>query len=119
MATNQLYQESIDFISNNINVSTAKVPRQLLEYWHTPEDVTDYSERLVSLTSFLIFQYAFEIYCKTLGKEKQLSLLDTLAMFGQFQLLISIALGKQKDVTCNPVNLFDFDNYSSLNINIL
>lgn len=114
--TNSIHQESIDFISNNINAKTSEIPKHLLEYWYFPGDITDYFEKSSNLSSFFLFQHAFDTYNKTLGKEMKLSSLDAIAMFGMFQILIGIALGKETEVTCNPVDLFDFDNYSKLNI---
>ena len=119
MATNQLYQESIDYISNNINVSTAEIPKQILEYWHTPEEFTDSFKQASNLNSFFIFQHALESYYKTLGKEMQLSPLEGIGLYEQFQLIIRVALGKEKAVKINPIDLFDFENYSKLNITIL
>ena len=119
MATNLLYQESIEFISNNINVPTAEIPEQLLEYWHTPEEITNSFKQVSNLRSFLIFQYALEAYYKTLGKEIDLSPIEGIGLFEQFQLIIRVALGKEKAVKINAIDLFDFDNYSKLNITIL
>lgn len=119
MATNQLYQESIDFITNNINVSTAEIPEPLLEYWHSPEEMTNSSKQVSDLNSFFMFQHALETYYKTLGKELEFSSIEEIGLFEQFQLIIRVALGKEDAVKINPIYLFDFDNYSKLNITIL
>jgi len=119
MATNQLYQKSIDYISNNINVSTAEIPKQLLEYWYTPEEITGSSKQVSNLNCFFIFQHALETYYKTLGKEIDRSPIERIGLFEQLQLIIRVALGKEEAVKINPINLFDFDNYSKLNITIL
>jgi|GEM_PF-3259506 len=120
MATTPLYQESIDYITDNINAPTSKIPKNLLEYWYVSEDIADYMSSLKDVSSFGVFLHAYETYTsKTLGESKSLSSLDSILMFGQFQLLIGIALEKEKDVACNSINLFDFDNYSKLNITVL
>lgn len=117
--TNPFIKESIDYITQNINARTSEIPKHLLEYWHISEDVADYFCTKVDLSSFYIFLHALKTYNKTLGKETGLPTLDVMAMFGQFQLIIGLALGKETEVTCNPINLFDFDNYTNLNITII
>jgi hypothetical protein len=117
--TTSIHEESIDFITHNINAKTSEIPRHLLEYWYTPGDVADHLELATDLHSFFLFQYAFETYYKTLGKEIQLSPLKGIGLFEQFQLIIRVALGTEETVKINPINLFDFDNYSKLNITIL
>lgn len=119
MKTTSIHQESIDFISNNINVPTAEIPKQLLEYWHTPKEITNSSKQVSNLNSFLVFQHALEIYGKTLGKEMQYSPLEEIGLFELFQLIIRVTLKKEKAVKINPIDLFDFDNYPKLNITIL
>jgi len=114
--TKSIYQESIEYISNNINAKTSEIPTRFLEYWYTPEDVIDYFEKSSDLHSYFIFLHAFNIYYKTSWKKKKLSSLDYIAMFVLFQIIIGVALGKEKEITINPVNLFDFDNYSYLNV---
>jgi hypothetical protein len=116
--TSSIQQESIDYISNNINVKTSEIPRHLLEYWHTPGDIADL-EQSPDLNSFFIFQHVLELYYKTLGKEMQLSPLEKIGLFEQFRLIIRVALGKEDTIKINPIDLFDFDNYSKLNITIL
>lgn len=114
--TNPLIQESIDYITQNINAQTSEIPKHLLEYWYISEDIADYFRTKGDVSSFYIFLHAFKTYNKTLGKEIELPTLDAMAKFGQFQILIGLALGKETEVTCNPINLFDFDSYSKLNI---
>lgn len=113
---NPLIQESIDYITENINAQTSEIPKHLLEYWYISEDIADYFSTKGDVSSFYIFLHTFKTYNKTLGKEIELPTLDIMAMFGQFQILIGLALGKETEVTCNPISLFDFDNYSNLNI---
>lgn len=107
----QLHQESIDYISNNINANTSEMPKHLLEYWHTSEDIDVYSKSDTSINFFLIFLHAIETYNETLGKEVELSSLNAAAMFGLFQILIGIELGVRTKVKCDPINLFDFEKY--------
>ncbi len=118
MAKNPLIQESVDYITNNINAPTLEIPSYLLESWYVSENITDYLTNGEDVSAFFIFLHAFDTYNKTLGKTVQLSSLDSMAMFGQFQLLITLALDKETKSTCNPINLFDFDNYSKLNITV-
>ena len=89
--TNSILQESIDYISNNINAKTSEIPRCLLEYWYMPEDTTDF-EQSSDLHSFFIFQYALETYCKTLEKEIESDTLKILGLFGQFQIIYGVLL---------------------------
>lgn len=112
--TNSIHQESIEFISKNINAKTHDIPKHLLEYWYTSED----TDNCININSHYFFYYAFKTYYGTLGKEIEPSGFEGKVMFEQFQLLIGIALGKACGVTCNLVDLFDFDNYSKLNITI-
>lgn len=118
MATNTFIQESIDYISNNINAKTTEIPKHLLEYWYVPSNITDYTNEQKVLVPYRIFLHAFDTHNKTLGKEIKLSPLDSINMFEMFQILIRVALGKETELTCNPINLFDFDNYSKLNITV-
>jgi len=114
--TNPINQESIDLITHNINVKTSEIPKHLLEYWCVPEQIENYVE---NSAPYVIFLHAYKAYCKTLGKEIQLSSLEQIGLFEQFQLIIRVALGKEDAVKITPIDLFDFDNYSKLNITIL
>ncbi|MDH6343751.1 hypothetical protein M2480_002916 [Parabacteroides sp. PFB2-12] len=107
----QLHQESIDYITNNINANTTEIPKHLLEYWHTSEDVDVYSKSDTSISFFLIFLHAIETYNETLGKKVELSSLNAAAMFGLFQILIGLELGVETKAKCDPINLFDFESY--------
>jgi hypothetical protein len=71
------------------------------------------------LTPQLFGVIPHKAYYKTLGKEIQLFPLELIGLFKQFQLIIRVALGKEDAVKINPIELFDFDNYSKLNITIL
>ncbi|MDL2230222.1 hypothetical protein LJB87_00310 [Alistipes sp. OttesenSCG-928-L06] len=115
----QIHQESIDFIANNINAKTSEIPKHFLEYWYTPEDPAEYLNKSSDLHSFFIFHYAFDAYNKTLGRESEISALKALATFGMFQIIIGKEIGEFPDLAIQPVNLFDFDNYSTLNITVL
>jgi hypothetical protein len=117
--TNSIHEESIAYISNNINTDTSEIPTRLLAYWHTPECATDYIEQSPDLHSFFIFQHAFDTYNKTLGKKTELSSIEAMALFEPFQIIIGVGLGKENGIKIDPINLFDFDNYSKLNITIL
>jgi hypothetical protein len=117
--TNSIHQESIDFITNNINAKTSEIPKHLLEYWCVPEHIEKDIENSVSTASYLIFLHAHKTYNKTLGKEIELSSIEEIGLFEQFQLIIQVALGEENFVKISPINLFDFDNYSKLNITIL
>jgi hypothetical protein len=117
--TDSIHQESIDFITHNINAKTSEIPQHLLEYWYTPGDVADYLEHTTDKHTCFLFQHACETYSNALGKEIQLSPLKGIGLFEQFQLIIRVTLGKEKVVKINPIDLFDFDNYSKLNISIL
>lgn len=117
--TNSIQQESIDYISNNINAQTSEIPKHLLEYWLVPMHISNYWSNPQSLSSYLSFQHALEIHNRTLGKELELSPIEKIALFEQFQLIIRTALGKENVIKINHVNLFDFDNYSKLNITVL
>ncbi|MDH6357139.1 hypothetical protein [Parabacteroides sp. PF5-9] len=112
--TNSIHQESIEFISSNINAKTSEIPKCLLEYWYVPEDTDD----CISISSHYFFYLAFKTYYKILGKEIEPSGFERRVLFEQFQVLIGIALGKDSGVSCIPVDLFDFDNYSKLNITV-
>lgn len=118
-ATNPIHQESIDYISQNINAKTSEILAYLLEHWLIDGDIADYFESPTSSAPFLIFKYALEARRKTLGKESALSSIEEIALFGQFQLIVRTALGREKGMAISPVNLFDFNNYSRLNITIL
>jgi len=117
--TNSIHQESIDFITNNINAKTSETPKHLLEHWCVPEHIENYVEDSASTTPYLIFLHAHKTYYKTLRKEIQFPQLELIGLVEQFQLIIRVALGKEKAVKINPIDLFDFDNYSKLNITIL
>ncbi len=117
--TDTIHQESIEYISNSISAKTSEIPRHLLEYWYVPEDIADYFEKSSNLHAFFIFQHAFEFYNKTLGKEIGLSSIEIMGLFGQFQLIINAAIHPEMILIINQIELFDFGNYSKLNITVL
>lgn len=63
----------------------------------------DYAQHKKYEFFFHLSEHAFDTYNKTLGKEIKFSPLDSMAMFGMFQIL---------------GDSFDFDNYSKLNITL-
>jgi hypothetical protein len=56
--TNSIHQESIDFITRNINAKTSEIPKHLLEYWYVLEHIENSVENLASKAPYLIFLHA-------------------------------------------------------------
>ena len=119
MVETAIFYESIDYITNNINAKTSEIPAHLLDYWFIPEYPIDFFNESKDLSSFLIFRHAFDRYNQTQGKKRRLSSIEIMGQFGLFQLIIGVTLKKNDSVRINYVDLFDFDNYSKLNITVL
>jgi hypothetical protein len=109
-----LLKESVDFIKKNIEAKTSEIPEYLLKYWVVPA-TAEYGKASAMHCNY-VFWYALQTYYKHLWED--FDTLRLISLFEQFQLIIRVALGEEKDVRINSVNLFDFDNYSKLNITI-
>ena len=113
MTEKSIFIESLEYISENINVATSSIPNRFLEYWYTPdESITPESQH--DTTPFYVFLHALKVYHETIGKSNSLSSFDLTVSYIQYQINIGIALGREEDIDGYPVNLFDFGHYPNL-----
>lgn len=115
-----LLQESIEFISGNLNATIHDVPIHLLKYWETDLDMPSVTSK-ERAEGFTVFMYALTKYHETRGKEEfELTPKELISLFNDFVTLVSIGIiDQQTSVHILPIKLFDFDNYSNLNIQTL
>lgn len=116
-----LLQESIEFISGNLNATTHDVPIHLLKYWETDLDMPSVTSIREGAKGFTVFIYALTKHNETRGKEEfELTPKELISLFNDFVTLVSIGIiNRQTNVHTLPIKLFDFDNYSNLNIQAL
>ena len=113
-------QISFEFISSHINATTHEVPILLLEQWAADADMSELLIQNQKSISFTVFMYALTKYYEQQGKEEfSFSPKELICLFETFLVLIGLGIIHQKtDIKSNAIRLFDFDNYSNLNIEI-
>lgn len=114
-----LLKESTDFIANNLDCFSDKVPVHLLDSWCIKEESD--MNKIIDTYQWTVFIYALLKYKERSGlKEFQTSIEDLLKSFETWQLILGCAeVSRITDVKTKPMKLFDFDNYSKMSIEIL
>lgn len=114
-----LLKESFEFISNNLECFSDRIPENLLDFWLVAEDVD--TNEIQDTHQWTVFMYALLKYKERSGlKEFQMSIEDLFKNFETWQVILGCAeLNRITDAKTKPVKLFDFDNYSKMSIEIL
>lgn len=104
-----LYGKSLSLITNNPNLTTDKIPQNLLDAW-TSDDVIFVTEKVQQRFSFAIFELIHDFY-----EDTDLSSLNTLkSRYDTFQnILIHELINRHVNINFHPVKLFDISSYTS------
>lgn len=105
----RLYGESFSLITNNPNLTTDKIPQNLLDAW-TSNDVIFVTEKVQQRFSFAIFELIHDFY-----EDTDLTSLNTLkSRYDTFQnILIHELINRHVNINLHPVKLFDISSYNS------
>lgn len=105
----RLYGESFSLITNNPNLTTDKIPLNLLEAWVT-DDIIFVTEKVQQRFSFAIFELIHDFY-----EDTDLTNLNTLkSRYDTFQnILIHELINRHVNINLHPVKLFDLSSYTS------
>ena len=105
----RLYGESFSLITNNPNLTTDKIPKNLLDAW-TSDDVIFVTENVQQRFSFAIFELIHDLYEDT--DLTNLSILKS--RYDAFQnILIHELINRYVNINLHPVKLFDISSYTS------
>ena len=104
-----LYGKSFSLITNNPNLTTDKIPQDLLDAW-TSNDILFVTEKVQQRFSFAIFELIHDFY-----EDTDLTSLNTLkSRYDTFQdILIHEQINRQVNINLHPVKLFDISSYNS------
>lgn len=109
----KLYQESFDFISQNLNVTTDQIPDHLLQYWISSDiekqpfgNNKDYAQ----LGVFMIGFSANEVRKGNITYQVDE---DTVhSIFMRYQYILNMEdLRRKIEISFEPIRIFDFDSY--------
>lgn len=105
----RLYGESFSLITNNPNLTTDKIPQNLLEAWVT-DDIIFVTEEVQQRFSFAIFELIHDFY-----EDTDFTSLNTLkSRYDIFQnILIHELINRHVNINLHPVKLFDISSYNS------
>lgn len=105
----RLYGESFSLITNNPNLTTDKIPQNLLDAW-TSDDVIFVTEKVQQRFGFAIFELIYDFY-----EDTDLTSLNTLkSRYDAFQnILIHELINRHVNINLQPVKLFDISSYNS------
>lgn len=105
----RLYGESFSLIKNNPNLTTDKIPQNLLDAW-TSDDVIFVTEKVQQRFGFAIFELIHDFY-----EDTDLTSLNTLkSRYDAFQnILIHELINRHVNINLQPVKLFDISSYNS------
>lgn len=108
-----LYQESFDFIRQNLNVTTDQIPDHLLQYWISPDiekqtfgNNKDYAQ----LGVFMIGFSANELRKGNIAYQVDEETIHNIFM--RYQYILNVEdLRRKINIGFDPIRVFDFDNY--------
>lgn len=105
----RLYGESFNLITKTPNLTTDKIPKNLLDAW-TSDDVIFVTENVQQRFSFTIFELIHDFYEDT--DLTNLSILKS--RYDTFQnILIHELINRYVNINLHPVKLFDISSYTS------
>ncbi|MGL5618052.1 MAG: hypothetical protein ACRDDC_00225 [Tannerellaceae bacterium] len=105
----RLYGESFNLITKTPNLTTDKIPQNLLDAW-TSDDVIFVTENVQQRFSFAIFELIHDLYEDT--DLTNLSILKS--RYDAFQnILIHELINRYVNINLHPVKLFDISSYTS------
>lgn len=113
-----LFKESIDYISQNLQVLSDKIPNHLLDYWILQNNNLGETE---DNPEFGVFMYALLKYKRAKGiNEFEVPTDELIELFQSWQMSLAvIEVNNKTEFDIKPFKLFDFDNLRDLEVTVL
>jgi len=108
-----LFEESLSFIKDNLDVTFAVVPRYLRDFWMLKADSNPSDPSATKQWS--VFMFALLAHKKSKNiMEFRISEDEFFELFDSWQIILSLAeINEKTDIAIKPIKLFDFDELGS------
>ncbi len=114
-----LIKESVDFISNNLDILSDKIPNHLFLFWLVTDEETIID--IEDTHQWTVFMYSLLKYKQTQGLPKfEIEINVLMSLFQTWQIILSCEeIRRFTDIKTKPFKLFDYDNYTNMMVEIV